>query len=92
MIDPEKLRKRAGESGYRLVKGKGSVVGKHDWGRFGLVDAKTGHKVFGFGKRGVTATLGEIDRFLAGGDAAVFEKSLREAKRRKRPLPPFFAG
>ena len=82
MIDPNKLRERASQRGYRLVKGKGRVVGTHDWGRFGLVDARTGHKVFGFGKRGVTASLGEIERFLAGGDAVVFEKSLREAKRR----------
>ena len=92
MIDPAKLGERASERGYRLVKGKGRVVGKHDWGRYGLVDAKTGHQVFGFGKRGVTATLGEIDRFLAGGDSVVFEKSLRESKRRKRPLlPPFLS-
>ena len=83
MIDPNKLRERASARGYRLVKGKGRVVGMHDWGRFGLVDARTGHKVFGFGNRGVTASLEEIDRFLAGGDTVVFEQSLREAKRRR---------
>jgi hypothetical protein len=80
--DPQAVRALAAGAGYRLVKGKGKVVGAHDWGRWGLENAKTGHKVFGFGNRGVTASLAEIERFLKGGDAAIFEASLRASKKR----------
>jgi hypothetical protein len=82
VTDPQNVRALAAAAGYRLVKGQGKVVGAHDWGRYGLENARTGHKAFGFGNRGVTATLGEVERFLQGGDAAVFEASLRSAKRR----------
>lgn len=82
MSDPQAVRALAAGAGYRLVKGKGKVVGAHDWGRWGLENAKTGHKVFGFGNRGVTASLAEIERFLKGGDAAIFEASLRASKKR----------
>ena len=84
MIDPNRLRELAARSGYRLVKGKGRVVGRHDYGRYGLEDARTGHKVFGFGNRGVTARLEEVEHFLNGGETRVFEASLRAAKSRKR--------
>ena len=81
--DVAMLRELAASSGYRLVKGGGRVVGKRDYGRYGLEDSKTGHKVFGFGNRGVTASLQEIDRFLKGGDEQVFAASLKASKRRK---------
>lgn len=81
---PSSLRELAAGSGYRLVKGKGRVVGKQDHGRYGLEDAKTGHKIFGFGNRGVTASLQEVERFLKGGDGQVFAASLKDSKQRKR--------
>jgi hypothetical protein len=81
----------AAGAGYRLVRGKGRVVGKHDWGRFGVEDARTGHKVFGWGNRGVTARLEEVERFLMGGDAKIFEASLRASKPRRRAARPPFA-
>ena len=89
MTEVAKLRELAARSGYRLVKGKGRVVGKHDYGRYGLEVAKTGHKVFGFGNRGATARLQEVAHFLNGGEALVFEASLRASKKRKRPPSPF---
>lgn len=82
MSDPQAVRALAAAAGYRLVKGKGRIVGRHDYGRYGLEDAKTGHKAFGFGGRGVTARLEEVERFLQGGEAAVFEASLRASKKR----------
>ena len=86
MRDPEKVRALAAKAGLRLVKGKGRIVGKQDWGRFGLENAKTGHKVFGFGNRGVKASLDEVGLYLEGGAEQVFEASLRGSKPRKRPL------
>jgi hypothetical protein len=80
--DPQQVRALAARAGYRLVKGKGKTVGAHDWGRYGLESAATGHKVFGFGNRGVKATLAEVERFLGGGEARVFEASLRASKKR----------
>ena len=82
MSDPARVRALAAANGYRLVKGKGKVVGAHDYGRYGLESARTGQHAFGFGNRGVTATLSEVERFLQGGDAAVFEASLKAVKRR----------
>ena len=90
MIGEDKLRVLAAEAGYRLVKGKGRVVGKRDYGRFGLEDAKTGHKAFGFGPRGVKARPEEVEHFLRGGEAKVFEDSLKASKRRKHPPSYFF--
>jgi hypothetical protein len=80
--DPAKVRALADSAGYRLVRGRGKVVGAKDWGRYGLENARTGHKAFGFGNRGVKATLDEVERFLRGGDAAIFEASLRASKKR----------
>ena len=82
MSDPAKVRALAERAGYRLVKGKGKVVGAHDWGRYGLENARTGHKAFGFGARGVKATLADVERFLLGGEVRIFEESLRASKKR----------
>ncbi|HEX8216239.1 MAG TPA: hypothetical protein VF577_02125 [Allosphingosinicella sp.] len=84
MRDPAAIRALAAKVGLRLVKGRGRIVGKHDWGRFGLENAKTGHKVFGFGNRGVKATLDEVALYLEGGAEQVFEASLRASKSRKK--------
>ena len=77
------LRGLAAKSGYRLVKGAGRVVGKRDYGRYGLEDSKTGRQFFVFCNRGVTASLQEVERFLKGGDEQVFAASLKASKRRK---------
>ena len=62
--------------------------GRGDFGRFGLKDAKTGREVFGFGKKGLTATPEEIAAFLRGNAAATWKSSVGSAKRRKpRPAP-----
>jgi hypothetical protein len=82
VTNPQAVRALAAGAGYRLVKGKGRSVGAHDWGRYGLEDAKTGHKVFGFGNRGVRASLSEVERYLRGGDEAVFEASLQSSRQR----------
>ena len=84
MRDPKTVRALAAKAGLRLVKGRGRVVGKRDWGRFGLENAKTAHKVFGFGNRGVTATLDEVALFLEGGADQAFDASLRASKSRRR--------
>jgi len=84
--DVEKLRRLASSRGLNLVKGRGRTVGKRDYGKYGLQDARTGHKVMGFGNRGVTASLAEIERHLNGNEDALREASLKAGKARKRPL------
>ncbi len=69
MSDVERLRELAARRGYRLVKGQGRVVGKRDHGNYGIEAARTGHKVMGFGNRGVTASLAEVEHYLEGGDS-----------------------
>jgi|GEM_PF-6538964 len=80
-MDEQAVRALAARLGYRLVKGKGRVVGRHDWGKFGLEKARTGHKAFGFGNRGVDARLEDVARFLDGSDP--FEASLKGSGKRK---------
>lgn len=82
-VDIAKLRELAASRGCALVKGKGRIVGQRDYGKYGLIDAKTGHKRFGFGNRGVTATLEEIARFLGGDENQAFDVSLKAPKTRK---------
>ena len=84
--DPVKLRELAASRGLTLVKGQGRVVGKHDYGKYGLQSARTGRKVMGFGNRGVTATLDEVENFLCGGED--WEASLKAGKTRKQSLAP----
>lgn len=83
MSDEAAVRALAAGRGYRLVKGKGRVVGRHDWGKFGLENAKTGHKAFGFGNRGVKASLEDVARFLDGSGDERFDASLKAAKKRR---------
>ena len=90
--NPERLRALAASRGLKLVKGRGRSVGERDYGKYGLEDASTGHKVMGFGNRGVTASLAEVERYLNGNEDALWEASLRSAKKRKPPLPPAWMG
>ena len=84
--DVETLRAARRQSRPELVKGRVRTVGKRDYGKYGLKDARTGHKVMGFGNRGVTASLAEIERFLNGDEDALWEASLKAGKARKRAL------
>lgn len=83
MSDEQTVRALAARRGYRLVKGKGRIVGRHDWGKFGLENARTGHKAFGFGNRGVAARLEDVGRFLDGSGSDPFEASLKAPGKRK---------
>lgn len=69
------LREMAANRGCRLRKSRRRKPGG-DFGRFGLVDAKTGREVFGFGSKGLTATAEEIQGFLRGGAAGEWKSSL----------------
>ena len=73
------LREMAANRGCRLRKSRRRKPGG-DFGRFGLVDAKTGKEVFGFGRKGLTATAEEIQGFLRGGAADEWKGSLAGAR------------
>ena len=79
----EKLREMAANRGCRLRKSRRRKPGG-DHGRFGLVDAKSGKEVFGFGRKGLTATAEEIEAFLRGGAAKGWKSSLAGTKASKR--------
>ena len=79
----DKLREMAANRGCRLRKSRRRKPGG-DHGRFGLVDAKTGKEVFGFGRKGLTATADEIEAFLRGGAAKGWKSSLAGTKASKR--------
>ena len=77
------LREMATNRGCRLRKSRRRKPGG-DFGRFGLVDAKTGKEMFGFGKKGFTATAEEVEAFLRGGAAKGWKSSLAGTKASKR--------
>jgi len=79
----DKLREMAANRGCRLRKSRRRKPGG-DHGRFGLVDAKTGKEVFGFGRKGLTATAEEIEAFLRGRAAKGWKSSLAGTKASKR--------
>jgi ribosomal protein S18 acetylase RimI-like enzyme len=83
----EALREMAVNRGCKLVKSRLRTPGKGDHGRFGLKDAKSGREVFGFGKKGLTATSEEIADFLRGNAAATWKSSVGTARRAPRPRP-----
>jgi GNAT superfamily N-acetyltransferase len=84
----EALRELAENRGCKLVGSRVRTPGKGDYGRFGLKDAKSGREMFGFGKKGLTATPEEIEAFLRGNAAATWQSSVGKTKRAKpRPAP-----
>lgn len=97
MADKEKddaLRDMAANRGCRLVKSRRRKSGG-DFGRYGITDAKTGKRVFGFADDALAATADEIENFLRGSAASTWKSSLaatgkgsRTAKAGKRPSPP----
>jgi ribosomal protein S18 acetylase RimI-like enzyme len=86
MSSNEALRELAENRGCKLVKSRVRTPGRGDYGRFGLKDAKTGREVFGFGKRGLTASPEEIEQYLRGDAAATWKSSVGKT-RRAAPKP-----
>lgn len=87
----ESLREMARNRGCTLVKSRVRTPGRKDYGRFGLKDAATGKALFGFGKRGLTATPEDIETFLRGGAAASWKGSIRAVppgRRTRREAEP----
>jgi ribosomal protein S18 acetylase RimI-like enzyme len=78
----EALREMAANRGCRLVRSRRRKPGG-DFGRLGLTDLKSGKEVFGFGKKGLEATPGEIESFLRSSLASTWKKSLAAAGKGK---------
>jgi len=84
------LRELAENRGCKLVSSRVRTPGRGDYGRFGLKDAKTGREIFGFGKKGLTASGEEIERFLRGNATATWKSSVGKAGRaapKPKPAP-----
>jgi ribosomal protein S18 acetylase RimI-like enzyme len=77
----DELRGLAENRGCKLVRSRVRTPGRGDYGRFGLKDTKTGREVFGFGKKGLTASPEEIEDFLRGNAAATWKSSVGSARR-----------
>lgn len=75
------LREMARHRGFRLVKSRRRKQGG-DRGKFGLTDAGTGKKCFGFGEKGLTAAAGEIESYLRNAELSTWKESVGSAKRR----------
>lgn len=91
-MSKEELRELAENRGCKLVSSRTRTPGRGDYGRFGLKDAKTGREIFGFGKKGLTASPDEIAQFLRGNAAATWKSSVgklprAEAKKTSAPKP-----
>jgi ribosomal protein S18 acetylase RimI-like enzyme len=80
----EMLRDMARNRGCRLVRSRRRKPGG-DYGRYGLKDAASGKEVFGFGKKGLTATAEEIEAHLRDFAVADWKASLKEAPRAPEP-------
>jgi ribosomal protein S18 acetylase RimI-like enzyme len=81
------LRELAQNRGCKLVASRVRTPGKGDHGKFGLKDSKSGREVFGFGRKGLTATAGEIEQYLRGDTASAWKSSVGKTKARPRPKP-----
>jgi ribosomal protein S18 acetylase RimI-like enzyme len=80
-VSNDALRELAANRGCKLVGSRIRTPGRGDYGRFGLKDAKTGREVFGFGRKGLTASPEEIEEFLRGNATATWKSSVGKAKR-----------
>jgi ribosomal protein S18 acetylase RimI-like enzyme len=85
-MSDESLREMAENRGCKLVSSRIRTPGRGDYGRFGLKDAKSGREVFGFGKKGLTASPEEIEQYLRGDAAATWKSSVGKT-RRAAPKP-----
>ena len=80
-MSDEALREMAENRGCKLVRSRVRTPDRGDYGRFGLKDAKTGREVFGFGKKGLTASPEEIEQYLRGDAAATWKSSVGKTRR-----------
>jgi predicted N-acetyltransferase YhbS len=71
----EMLREAARARGFRLVKSRRRKAGG-DFGKYGLVDLKSGRECFGFEGDGLTGTADEVLTYLRGGEVASWKRSL----------------
>jgi ribosomal protein S18 acetylase RimI-like enzyme len=85
--DADGLRELAQNRGCKLVSSRVRTPGRGDHGKFGLKDSKTGREVFGFGRKGLTATPEEIEGFLRGDGASAWKTSVGKTKAKPRPKP-----
>jgi hypothetical protein len=76
-----RLRRMAADRGCRLVKSRRRNPEASDYGRYGLLDAETGEKLFGYRRSRVSATADEIEGFLRESAAAQWKRSLGRAAR-----------
>jgi ribosomal protein S18 acetylase RimI-like enzyme len=81
------LRELAENRGCKLVASRVRTPGKGDHGKFGLKDAKSGRELFGFGKKGLTASPDEIARYLRGDGASAWKSSVGKTRAGPRPKP-----
>jgi len=84
--EADALRELAANRGCKLLASRVRTPGKGDHGRFGLKDM-TGREVFGFGRKGLTATPEEIESFLRGDGASAWKSSVGKTRARLRPEP-----
>jgi ribosomal protein S18 acetylase RimI-like enzyme len=87
-MSAETLREMAQNRGCKLVSSRIRTLGRGDYGRFGLKDARTGREVFGFGKSGLTASPEEIEQYLRGDAAATWKSSVGKIKRSAAKAEP----
>lgn len=85
--DDGALREMAANRGCRLVRSRVRTPGRGDYGKFGLKDAKAGKDVLGFGEKGLTATVEEVEAFLRGGGASAWKSSIGKSPATSRPEP-----
>lgn len=73
--ETEELRAAAAARGFKLVKSRRRKPGG-DFGRYGLVEAKSGRECFGFGDDGLTGSAEAVRDYLRGGEVASWKRSL----------------
>jgi ribosomal protein S18 acetylase RimI-like enzyme len=81
------LREMAKHRGFRLVKSRRRKPGG-DFGRYGLVDARTGQDCYGIGGDGLEASAEEIESYLRGTAKADWKRSLGTAGKRAAAAKP----
>ncbi|HEX8642143.1 MAG TPA: GNAT family N-acetyltransferase [Allosphingosinicella sp.] len=85
--ESDALRELAANRGCRLRTSRRRRPGG-DYGRYGLIDSRTGREVFGFGPDGLTASADEIRSFLRSGGESTWRTSLGKAEPTKAALAP----
>jgi GNAT superfamily N-acetyltransferase len=81
MSDADALRDMAENRGCKLVRSRVRTPGRGDYGRFGLKDAKSGRKLLGFGKKGLTASAEEVEAYLRGNAAATWKSAVGKVRK-----------